>query len=211
MAIIPYPDEQNPSPEAAVLFGHCEKLLGRVANAVRMSTHSPKVAQPLLGFLVAVLRQEVTGVLDMPTKALVILKTSMLNGCDYCVGHNSALGRSLGFDDDAIAAIDGDYRNSAHFTPAQKAAIAWAECLTLRTYRQNPQVMEELKKHFSEPQIVEITLVSGFFNMWNRFTDGLEIDLESTEAVGNIRKSRAVDPAAYVAYMRDCWWNEDKQ
>ena len=34
MAVIPYPDEKNPAPEAEVLFGHCEKLLGRVANAV---------------------------------------------------------------------------------------------------------------------------------------------------------------------------------
>ena len=116
MAAIPYPDKDDPAPEAAVLFEHCEKMMGRVANAVRMSTHSPKVAQPLLGFLIAILRHEITGVLDMPTKALVILKTSMLNGCAYCVGHNTALGKSLGFDDEAIAAIEGDYGNSDRFT-----------------------------------------------------------------------------------------------
>ena len=64
-----------------------------------------------------------------------------MNGCDYCVGHNSALGRSIGFKDDEIDAIGGDYENSSYFSDPEKAAIAWAECLTERTYRQNTDAM----------------------------------------------------------------------
>lgn len=208
MALLTIPSNEDALPEAQVLFGHCEKLMGRVANAVRVAAHSPKAAQPLIGFLVAALRHEVTGVLDLRIKTLVILKTSMLNGCAYCVGHNTALGRSIGFEDNEIEAIEGDYQGSDLFTPAEKAAMAWAEYLTERTYRQHPEAMPELKKHFNEAQIVEITMVSGFFNFWNRFVDGLQVDLEPERMVGNIKRSRVVDLDEYVAFMRDGWWRE---
>lgn len=208
MALLTIPTNEDAQPEAQVLFGHCEKLMGRVANAVRVAGHSPKAAQPLIGFLVAALRYEVTGVLELRIKTLVIFKTSMLNGCNYCIGHNTALGRSIGFEDHEIAAIEGDYQNSDLFTPAEKAAMAWAEYLTERTYRQHPEAMPALKKHFTEAQIVEITMVSGFFNFWNRFVDGLQVDLETEHMVGNIKRSKVIDLDEYVAFMRDGWWRE---
>jgi uncharacterized peroxidase-related enzyme len=210
MSLIPVVTDDEANPQQAVLFEHCSKMLGRVANALRVAAHAPKIAQALLGFMIPALREEITGALSIEVKVLAILKTSMLNGCDYCVGHNSALGRAVGFCDDQIAAVDGDYQASGLFTPAEKAAIAWAECLTLRTYRQKPEVIEELKKHFSNEQIVEITMVSGFFNFWNRFTDGLQVDIEASEQVGLIRKSKKIEPDDYMAYMQSAWWNENK-
>ncbi|HIM69233.1 MAG: hypothetical protein DSY79_07825 [Chloroflexi bacterium] len=208
MALLPYVQDDTSSREVQVLFQHCRSLLGRVANAIRVAAHTPRVAQSLVGFMVAALRTEVSGVLDMRIKALVILKTSTLNGCAYCVGHNTALGRSLGFQEDEIEAISQNYQLSDYFSPADKAAIHWAECLTERTYKRHPEVMAQLKLHFNDAQIVEITMVSGFFNFWNRFTDALEIDIESSDSVGNIQRSKTVDVEDYVKYMRDCWWND---
>lgn len=208
MALLSIITDEEASPEAAILFEHSTQMFGRVANAVRTAAHTPKVAQALFGFMVAILREEISGVLDIQTKTLVILKTSMINGCDYCVGHNTTLGRACGLSDAQIEALEGDFRNSDLFTPAQKAAIAWAEYLTERTYRQHPEAMEELKRHFGEDQIVEISMVSGFFNFWNRFVDGLQMDPEGTEVTNLFRKSTKIDPADYVAYMQACWWND---
>ena len=208
MAALPIISDAEASAEARVLFEHCTKMLGRTANALRVAAHSPRVAQPLVGFMIAALRQEVSGILDVKTKTLIILKTSMLNGCSYCVGHNTALGLSLGYSDEQIDALGGDYRSSDLFTPAEKAAIAWAEYLTERTYRQHPEAIDDLKSHYSDAQIVEITMVSGFFNFWNRFVDSLQVELEPQNVVGNIKKSRKIDPDDYVAFMRDCWWGE---
>lgn len=210
MSLIPIVTDDEASPEQAVLFEHCRKMLGRVANAMRVAAHAPKIAQALLGFMIPTLREEITGALDIRVKALAILKTSMLNGCAYCIGHNTALGRAVGFSDDQIAALDGDYQGSELFTPAEKAAIAWAECLTLRTYRQKPEVMAELKRNYSNEQIVEITMVSGYFNFWNRFTDSLQVDIEATEQVGLIGKSKKIEPSDYLNYMQSTWWNGDR-
>ena len=114
----------------------------------------------------------------------------------------------MGFDDELIAAIDGDFENSELFTPAEMAAIKWAEVLTEKTYRENPQAMPELKKYYDEAQIVEITMVSCFFNFWNRLADGLQVDIEDEPVMNRFVKSKTVDPADYVAFMRDCWWNK---
>ena len=114
-----------------------------------------------------------------------------------------------------MQAIEGDYLNSDHFDDAEKAALRWAEVLTLEQYQgapgQKPQgddAMADLKQHYDQSQIVELTMVSGFFNFWNRFTDGLQIDIEDDPVMNLFKKSTAIDPADYVAYMRDCWWND---
>ena len=54
-----------------------------VANAIRVSSASPRMLQPLFGFLLSLCRAEITDVLDAKTKALLILKTLMENGCKY--------------------------------------------------------------------------------------------------------------------------------
>ena len=208
MALLPYVQDDTNSREVQILFEHCRSLLGRVSNAIRVAAHTPRVAQPLVGFMVSALRTEVSGVLEMRIKALIILKTSTLNGCAYCIGHNTALGRSLGFKEEEIEAISQDYPSSDYFSPAEKAAIHWAECLTERTYKRHPEAMAQLKLYFYDAQIVEVTMISGFFNFWNRFTDALEIDIESSDSVGNIQRSKTVDVEDYIKYMRDCWWND---
>lgn len=202
--------EAENAPEVAALFAGANMLLGRLSNAVRTGAHSPRLMQPLFGFMIAALREEVSGVLDKRTKTLVILKTSMLNGCAYCIGHNTILGRALGFGDDTIAALEGEgWRESALFNAAEKAAIDWAHHLTERTYRQNRGAMDALKRHYNEAQIVEITMVCGYFNFWNRFTDGLEIDIEPREVNDLFRKSTKIDVGQYVDFMRSCWWTDE--
>ena len=54
-------------------------------------------------------------------------------------------------------------------------------------------------------------MVSGFFNFWNRFVDGLQAELEPETMVGNIRKSRVIDKNDYANYMRSCWWSDEAQ
>jgi hypothetical protein len=83
LALLTVPTDEEATPEQAVVFKHGKKLLGRCANAVRVASHSPKLAQSIFGFIVAALREEVTEVLPVRTKVLVILKTSTLNACRY--------------------------------------------------------------------------------------------------------------------------------
>lgn len=120
--------------------------------------------------------------------------------------------------EETLAAIEGDYLASEKFSDAEKAAMRWAEVLTLKQYHGGPgappasrPAMEELKRHYNEAQIVEISMVSGFFNFWNRFTDALEIDIEDHTMMTRFGKSTSIDPGDFADYMRACWWNEETQ
>jgi hypothetical protein len=83
MALIPIVSDDDASPEATIMIDHSKQMFGRVANAMRVASHTPKLAQAIFGFIVAALREEITNNLSIRTKTLVILKTSTLNGCKY--------------------------------------------------------------------------------------------------------------------------------
>ena len=111
------------------------------------------------------------------------------------------LGRALGFSENLIQAINEDYMATDELSPAEKAAVRWAEVVTLKQYQpapgvpsQSPEAMAALKKHFRDDEIVELTLAIGYFNFWNRFTDRLEFDLEDKSLRGTFGKSTVIDP-----------------
>ena len=83
MALISIPSDKNATPLQKTIFDHSKTLFGRVANAVRVGSHTPKLMQILFGFIVSSLREEITNNLPVKTKCLVILKTSTLNSCAY--------------------------------------------------------------------------------------------------------------------------------
>ncbi|MFC1664814.1 hypothetical protein ACFL17_04200 [Pseudomonadota bacterium] len=83
MTLIPMVSDADASPEAKIMIDHSKKMFGRVANAMRVASNTPKLAQAIFGFIVAALREEITNNLSIRTKTLVILKTSTLNGCKY--------------------------------------------------------------------------------------------------------------------------------
>ena len=76
---------------------------------------------------------------------------------------------------------DDAYQESDLFTDAEKAAVAWSYHLTKYTFAQNPDALANMKKHYDHAQLVEATLVSGYFNMWNRFTDAHDGDRDSAD------------------------------
>lgn len=91
------------------------------------------------------------------------------------------LGQALGLTDAELAALPDDYRTSSLFDAREKAAIAWAEAITLNTAKRDDTVWIELRRHFSDAEIVEISLASAMFNMINRLNDSFRTELETEE------------------------------
>ena len=83
MSLIPAISDEEATKEQKVLFKNAAPLFGRLANAHRVSAHSPRIAQVLYGFIVATQRKEITGNLDVRPRLLATMKTSMLNACNY--------------------------------------------------------------------------------------------------------------------------------
>lgn len=119
---------------------------------------------------------------DVRDKELVAIKTSYLNGCDYCLGHNLDFGQQVGLTLDEIqAAVSPDFAASDALTDRQKALLAWTEAVTRNTAEEDDAAFAAMKEHYADAEIAELTLMSGLFNMWNRFTRALHIELEPAE------------------------------
>jgi uncharacterized peroxidase-related enzyme len=119
---------------------------------------------------------------DVKDKELVAIKTSYMNGCDYCLGHNVDFGQTVGITLDQIqAAVSADLSKVDVLSDKEKALLRWTEAVTLNTAEEDDEAFEEMKRHYSDAEIAELTLMCGLFNMWNRFTRSLHIELEPAE------------------------------
>jgi len=93
----------------------------------------------------------------------------------------------------------------------EKAAVLWAEHVTLNTARSRDDVYDIVAELFSEAEIVEITLMSCFFNLFNRFTDSLRVPIEMPNEVDKIKTSLHLDPDKVKSYYQtvvDTWPGE---
>ena len=73
---------------------------------------------------------------------------------------------------DCVAA----FREAPFFSEREKAALAWAEALTHVSVTHAPDdVYEEVKKHFSEKELVDLTTAIGMINLWNRMSLGFRV------------------------------------
>jgi AhpD family alkylhydroperoxidase len=105
------------------------------------------------------------------TKVLVYLTCSYANTCAFCIASNLPGARKAGITEDEIKAVETG--NDEVFPPAERAAIAYARELTKTAHAKSTGA--GLNAHFTDEQIVEITLVVGMSNLNNRFNNGLGI------------------------------------
>jgi alkylhydroperoxidase family enzyme len=95
------------------------------------------------------------------------------------MSHNVPLGRKIGLTAEQIAAAQSDgYLDSPVLDERQKAAIRWAEAVTTMSARDDDAAFAAMRRHFTERQIVELTVFCGMWNYSNRLCEALHVDLE---------------------------------
>ncbi|MBE88526.1 MAG: hypothetical protein CMM76_03685 [Rhodospirillaceae bacterium] len=84
----------------------------------------------------------------------------------------------------------------------EKAAVLWAEHVTKNTARSRDDVFETVRESFSESEVVELTMITAYFNMNNRFMDSLKIPLEHQDNVNKIKGTGSLDPKKIQQYLQ---------
>ena len=106
--------------------------------------------------------------LDHKLLHLLKLRASQINGCAFCIDMHSKDARALGETEQRLYALDA-WRETPFYTDKERAALAWTEAVTLVSETHVPDdVYEEVKTHFSEKEIVDLTILAATINMWNR-------------------------------------------
>lgn len=103
---------------------------------------------------------------------LIKTRVSQINGCAYCLHMHTRDARKAGEREERLYLLSA-WRESSYFTPRERAALAWAECITLINKKGAPQeVWEEVCQHFDERERVALMLAISTINAWNRFAIG---------------------------------------
>ena len=96
-------------------------------------------------------------------------------------------------------------------TKREKAAVLWAEHVTHNTARHRDDVYDLVRESFDESEVVELTMITAFFNMNNRYNDSLKIRLEAEDHIARIKGSERLDPNKVRNYLQtilDNWPEE---
>ena len=106
--------------------------------------------------------------IDAELRAIIELRVSQINGCVYCVDLHATQARAAGETQQRLDCLVV-WQECLFFNQAERAALAWAEAITLLSESGAPQPLyDQLKMHFSDQQIVDLTLIIAQMNAWNR-------------------------------------------
>ncbi|MFK0684303.1 carboxymuconolactone decarboxylase family protein [Ochrobactrum sp. BD67] len=129
---------------------------------------APKIMQAMIELEKAVSE----GGLEYSLYELVRIRASQINGCAYCIHMHTRDARKAGETEERLYLVAA-WRESPLFTPRERAALAWTEALTLVAETRAPdEDFEALKEHFTDEEIVKLSMAINVINTWNRVAVG---------------------------------------
>jgi alkylhydroperoxidase family enzyme len=174
MARVPLLEEKD-HPELAESIAKIKGARGgRLINIYRLMLHSPALANAWFDLNQAV---RYGTEIDGQSRELAVIRVAILNEVEYVQrAHGPAYALKEGLTPEQVAAL-ADWRPSKLFSEPHRALLAYTDAMT-RDIAVPDEVFANLQKHFSERQVVELTMLIGAYNMLTRFLKALKVDPE---------------------------------
>ena len=176
--IKPLPPEH--SPELKDQFEAMRQNLGFIPNSILIMQRRPKLAKALAQMTAAVWDPD--GVVDRGFKRIIAHVASRAAGCQYCMAHTVGGALHFGVEDAKLAAV-WEYQTSPLYSAAERATLDFALAAASVPNAVTDDMFAELRKYWSEEQIVEIVGVISLFGFLNRWNDTMATPLED-EPIG---------------------------
>jgi len=175
--------------EAQPIYRRFAAEYGPFLNQVKIFSHRPPALRHIMGLLLELADEEV-----LPKRYLEIglVVVSKLNECEYCVAHHVPRLKDQGLSSEAIENILAD--QVPGFDEVDLLVRDYAMQVTSTPGRIRDAIFEQLHEHFSEEQIVELTLRIALCGFFNRFNDAMGIEMEDgVESELNFKSAAAGD------------------
>lgn len=110
--------------------------------------------------------------LEKPLLELVRLRASLINGCAYCIDMHTKDARAAGETEQRLYGLSA-WRETPFYTPRERAALEWTEAVTEIGASHAPdELFERVRAHFTEDEVVSLTMAIIAINGWNRLAIG---------------------------------------
>ena len=165
----------NHRPELKDAFESYRKNLGFVPNSMLILQRKPKIVKAMGQLTAAIWDPE--GEVERGFKRLVAHVASRAAGCQYCMAHTAGGAMLFGIDPKKVEAL-WDFRVSPLYSEAERVALDFAIAAASQPNGVTDETFAEMRKHWSEDQIVEIAAVVAVFGFLNRWNDTMGTPLE---------------------------------
>jgi len=117
--------------------------------------------------------------LEHSLQELVKMRASQINGCAYCLDMHSKDARAAGETEQRLYLLNA-WRESPMYTDRERAALEWTEAVTRIGDGHVPDAVYEVaRQHFSEEELINLTLAVVAINGWNRLMISFRVEAGS--------------------------------
>ncbi len=180
IAIDEVPDSVRPTYEAFA------GAYGPFLNQVRVFAHRPAILNHMMGMLLELADE---AVLEKRTLEIALVTVSKLNECAYCVAHHAPRLVETGLGPETVARILEP--DCPGLSPVERLVRDYAAQVTTESRRVSDAMFAELRRHFSEAQMVELTFRTALCGFFNRFNEALAIEAEDGVVENMLSAGRA--------------------
>lgn len=164
MAIIPSLEKERADEIAKAIYEKFEQETGKVPEWVKVMAHNSKIAKEFTELFKTIMGE---GKIEIYLKWKIGYTISQLLKCKFCVDVTEKMLKKFGASEDMIVKI----KETRDLPEEEKEILELVKDITVDAHLDKPEIVEKLKKKFSEAQIVEIVSVIGLFNYINRFNN----------------------------------------
>lgn len=173
------PLDRNANKEAQDMAAFYEETLGFTPNSLFTMMHRPRIARAFLEMNMSVMENK--GRVTSALKRQIAYLSSMTTGCRYCEAHAIRAAVRYGSEEDKLQNI-WDYKTYPAFSDEERAAFDFAIAASSVPNAVDQQIADNLRKHWDDGEIVEITGVVALFGYLNRWNDSMGTQLEKPAA-----------------------------
>lgn len=156
------------------IFEAMRNNFGMVPNLFATIAYYPKALKPLFDLYQAISKEST---IEPRLQELANLEASRINRCNYCLAHHAQMAKMFGLSDEQINALKtGNLGNG--FTDKERVVIEYASQVTKDAEEVSEDLFKRLRSYFNDSQIVNLTLIIGLMNVFNRFNGALGVELE---------------------------------
>jgi uncharacterized peroxidase-related enzyme len=163
MPRIPPRRAEDLPPDLAAIWKRYIGTYGPFEGQLEVFAHVPAALRHLMPMLMEL---RAAGTLPRRALELAIVVVSKLNECDYCIAHHQPFLAVEGIPPEVVAGLPEGQDHPA-LTACDRAVVAFSVAAWQDSHRVPERLFRALRDHFSDAQIVELTLritLTGFFN-----------------------------------------------
>lgn len=175
-------DEQEASGELAVLYRELIAQRGKIANILKVHSLNPPALKGHLDLYMTLLFGR-SGLSRAQRESIAVV-TSANNHCDYCVNHHAASLAGYEHDPEVVDSVRTG-EDFSRLAGKDVLMLEHARRLTNEPEQIRPSDLDTLREAgFSDRDILDITLVTAYFNFVNRIALGLGVEFNEDELGG---------------------------